>query len=104
MALAVSAIGVAGLYLSLSAGFAALIALVCYGGCAVLLAGSSYRSVELAIAGRWRQIGALGAAALLGALAYAAFRGHFSHATYFGETSATAMGRFFGHDALATGP
>lgn len=104
LALAVSAIGVAGLYLSLSAGFAALVALVCYGACAFLIAGSSYRSIELAIGGYWRQVGAVAAAALLAILAYSAYRGHFVHATYFGGAfgSAAIGRRFFAHDALAT--
>ena len=104
LALAVSAVGIAGMYLSLSAGFAALVALVCFGACAFLLAGSSYRSIEQAVGGRWRQVGALAAAALLALLAYAAYRGHFAHATYFGGAfgSAAIGRRFFAHDALAT--
>jgi len=59
LALAVVAIGIAGIYLSLSAGFAALIALVCYGGCALLLAGSAYRVLEPAVGAGWRQAGAV---------------------------------------------
>lgn len=104
LSMAVAAIGVAGIYLSLSAGFAAAVALVCYGGCALLVAGATYRSFEITIAGSWRQVGALGAAALLAVLAYAAFRGHFAHATYFGGAfGSAAVGRlFFAHDALAT--
>src|SRR2546426_11581631 len=57
LALAVVAIGVAGIYLSLSAGFAAIVALVCFGGCAVLLAGSTYRAVEPATGGALRPRG-----------------------------------------------
>jgi NADH:ubiquinone oxidoreductase subunit 6 (subunit J) len=104
MSLAVSAIGVAGIYLSLSAGFAAIVALVCYGGCALLLSGSTYRSVELAVGDRWRQLGAVAAASLLAVLAYAAYRGDFAHATFFGGSIGTAaLGRrLFAHDALAT--
>jgi hypothetical protein len=104
LSLAVAAIGVAGIYLSLSAGFAAIVALVCYGGCALLLAGSTYRSVELAIAAQWRQLGAVAAAALMAALAYAAYRGHFAHASFFGgPIGSAALGRrLFAHDALAT--
>jgi NADH:ubiquinone oxidoreductase subunit 6 (subunit J) len=104
LSLAVAAIGVAGIYLSLSAGFAAIVALVCYGGCALLLAGSTYRSVELAIAAQWRQLGAVAAAALMAALAYAAYRGHFAHASFFGGAiGSAALGRrLFAHDALAT--
>jgi NADH:ubiquinone oxidoreductase subunit 6 (subunit J) len=104
LSLGVAAIGVAGIYLSLSAGFAALIALVCYGGCALLLAGSTYRIVESSVGGYWRQVGAVASAALLAALAYAAFRGHFVHATFFGGAiGSAALGKLlFAHDALAT--
>jgi NADH:ubiquinone oxidoreductase subunit 6 (subunit J) len=104
LSLAVSAIGVAGIYLSLSAGLAAIVALVCYGGCALLLAGSTYRIVETAVGGRWRQVGAVAAAALMAVMAYAAFRGAFAHSTYFGGSiGSAAVGRLlFDHDALAT--
>jgi NADH:ubiquinone oxidoreductase subunit 6 (subunit J) len=104
LALAVAAVGIAGLYLSLSAGFAALVALVCYGGCALLLAGPGYRVIEPAIGARWRQAGAIAAAALMAALAYAAYRGDFSRAAYFGgDFGSAALGRrLFAHDALAT--
>lgn len=104
MALGAVAIGVAGIYLSLSAGFAALVALACYGGCAVLLAGPAYRVVEANIGGTWRQLGAVGAGALLLALAYAAFFGNFHESSYFGGDFGTAAigRRLFAHDALAT--
>jgi NADH:ubiquinone oxidoreductase subunit 6 (subunit J) len=104
LALGVAAIGVAGIYLSLSAGFAALVALVCYGACALILAGPAYRIVEPAVGGRWRQAGAIAAAALMAALVYAAYRGNFHSATYFGGPfGSAALGRqLFAHDALAT--
>lgn len=104
LALGVTAIGVAGIYLSLSAGFAAIISLVCYGASAWLLAAPRYRSVEQAVGDHWRQVGAAAAAALMALLAYAAFRGDFRHATYFGGAFGTAaLGRvLFAHDALAT--
>ena len=104
MALGAVAIGVAGIYLSLSAGFAGLVALACYGGCAVLLAGPTYRVLESATATIWRQLGAVGAAALLIALAYAAYFGDFNNAKYFGgDFGSAALGRrLFAHDALAT--
>jgi NADH:ubiquinone oxidoreductase subunit 6 (subunit J) len=104
LALAVVAIGVAGIYLSLSAGFAALVALVCFGGCALILAGSAYRVVEASVGGPWRQVGAVAAAALTAGLAYAAYRSDFVHATYFGGPfGSAALGRsLFAHDALAT--
>jgi NADH:ubiquinone oxidoreductase subunit 6 (subunit J) len=104
LALAGVAIGVAGIYLSLSAGFAALVALICYGGCALLLAGSAYRAVEPLVGSRWRQAGALGAAFLMLLIAYAAYRSDFIKATYFGGWfGSAALGRtLFAHDALAT--
>jgi NADH:ubiquinone oxidoreductase subunit 6 (subunit J) len=104
LSLGVAAVGVAGIYLSLSAGFAAVVALVCYGSCALLLSGSTYRIVEPVIGGRWRQVGAIAAAALMAVLAYAAYRGDFAQATYFGGSiGSAALGRrFFAHDALAT--
>jgi NADH:ubiquinone oxidoreductase subunit 6 (subunit J) len=104
LALAVVAIGVAGIYLSLSAGFAALVALVCYGSCALLQARSTYRAAEPFIGSRWRQAGALGAAALMALVAYAAYRADFVSATYFGGwLGSAALGRnLFARDALAT--
>jgi NADH:ubiquinone oxidoreductase subunit 6 (subunit J) len=103
LALGVVALGVAGLYLSLSAGFAAIVALVGYGGCALILAGSAYRIVEPAVGDRWRQVGAVGAAALMVLLAYAAYRGDFARFFYFGgPVGSAALGRrLFDHDALA---
>ena len=103
VALGVAGIGLAGLYLSLSAGFAALVALLCYAGGAWLLAGPRYRSLESVAGSVWRQAGALGAAGLLAILAYAALRGDFAHATFNGGTfGAAAVGRLiFAHDALA---
>jgi NADH:ubiquinone oxidoreductase subunit 6 (subunit J) len=104
LSFAVVAIGVAGIYLSLSAGFAAIVALACYGGCALLLAGSTYRGIETAVNNRWRQVGAVAAAGLMAVLAYAAFRGHFFREVFFGGPIGTAaLGRrFFDHDGLAT--
>jgi NADH:ubiquinone oxidoreductase subunit 6 (subunit J) len=105
LAMAVVAIGVAGIYLSLSAGFAALVALICYVACALVLAGSAYRVVEPAISARWRQLGAVGAAALIALLGYAAFRGYYPLQNLFfgGPFGSAALGRqFFAHDALAT--
>jgi NADH:ubiquinone oxidoreductase subunit 6 (subunit J) len=104
MALGAVAIGVAGIYLSLSAGFAALIALGCYGGCAVLLAGPTYRILESVTATVWRQLGAISSAVLFIALAYAAYFGAFHEAAYFGgDFGSAALGRrLFAHDAVAT--
>jgi NADH:ubiquinone oxidoreductase subunit 6 (subunit J) len=103
-AMGVAGVGLAGIYLSLSAGFAAVVALLCYAGCAALLAGPRYRSLDSVVRPLWRQLGAIGAAALLALLAYSAFRGDFDQATFFGGAFGTAaVGRLlFAHDALAT--
>jgi hypothetical protein len=85
-------------------GVAAIVVLVCYLGCALLVARPDYRTVEQAARGIWRQIGAVGAALLVVALAYAAFRGRFAHATsYAGPFNSVNVARLlFAHDALAT--
>jgi NADH:ubiquinone oxidoreductase subunit 6 (subunit J) len=103
LALGAAGVGVAGIYASLSAAFAGAIALVCFAGCAALLAGAGYRSVVQEASGRWRQIGAVAAAALFAVLAYAAFHGHFANATFGGDSvGAAPVGRLlFTHDALA---
>jgi len=103
-ALGVVGLGLAGLYVSLSAGFAALLALLCYLGAAWLIASPQYRSIEGVAGAAWRQIGAVGAGGLLAVLAYSAFRGDFVHAVYYGgEFGATALSRLmFARDAMAT--
>ena len=97
-------VGLAGIYLTLSAGFAALLALVCYLGCAAMFASPQYRRLETVVSGAWRQVGAIAAAALLAVLAYSAFRGDFGHASFYGGTFGAAnLGRlFFAHDVVAT--
>jgi hypothetical protein len=104
IAMAVAGAGIVGLYASLSAGFAGLVALVCYAGCALLVAGPQYRVMETVATGVWRQVGAVAAGGLFAILAYAAWRGDFVHATFRGgELGTAAVGRlFFVHDALAT--
>jgi NADH:ubiquinone oxidoreductase subunit 6 (subunit J) len=104
VALGVTGVGLAGLYAFLGAGFAAIVALVCYLGCALIVAGPRYRVMEAAVGPLWRQLGAVAAALLLAVLAYSAFRGNFAHATFYGGAFGTAaLGRlFFLHDALAT--
>jgi|ERR1700674_368565 len=111
LALAVAGVGVAGIYTSLSAGLAGVVALISFAGCALLLAGPSYRVIEPAVSGRWRQIGAVAAAVLFAVLAWSAFRGNFAAAftgyspiTLGGDGSgATQVGRqLFTHDALST--
>jgi NADH:ubiquinone oxidoreductase subunit 6 (subunit J) len=103
-ALGVAGLGLAGIYLSLSAGSAAMVALICYAGCALMFASPQYRRVDAVVGPLWRQLGAIGAALLLAVLAYSAFRGDFAYAGYFGGTFGTAnLGRLlFAHDALAT--
>jgi NADH-quinone oxidoreductase subunit J len=104
LALGAAGVGVAGIYASLSAAFAGVVALVAYAGCALLLAGPAYRAVGLEVSGRWRQAGAVAAAVLFAVLAYSAFRGHFVNATFAGgRVGAAAVGRLlFTQDALAT--
>jgi NADH:ubiquinone oxidoreductase subunit 6 (subunit J) len=104
LALGVSGLGIAGLYASLSADFAGLVALVCYAGGALLIAAPRYRIVDTPTGIVWRQAGAVAAAGLFAVLAYAAFRGDFVQATYKGgELGTAAIGRLlFAHDALAT--
>lgn len=101
-ALAVTAIGIAGIYVSLSAGFAALIALICYLICAFVIAGPRYRNLAPAVPPLWRQLGAIAAALLFAVLAFSAFKGDFVKATFFGGAFDTAaVGRLlFAHDAL----
>src|SRR2546430_17504159 len=67
--MAVVGLGLAGLYVSLSAGFAAVPALVCYLGAAWLLAAPPYPSFERGTGAGLRQIGGGGAGRLLAALA-----------------------------------
>jgi len=102
--LAICGLGLAGIYISLGAGFAAVIALVCYVGCAVLIAGPRYRSIETLTGAMWRQIGAIGAGAVLLVLGFAAYRGNFVTAKPSGDGFGIAdVGRLlFAHDALAT--
>lgn len=105
LGLAAMALGLAGAYLSLSAGFAAAVALVCYAGCAAMvLVGPGYRAVEAVVTPLWRQLGAVAAGALLAALAFSAFRGDFVHATFSGGLfDARAVARLLlEHDVLAT--
>src|SRR3989442_7702366 len=105
VALGLVGLGVAGIDLALSAGFAALVVLICYAGCALLAMRPDHRFLEQAASGPWRQAGAVGAALLLAVLAYAAFRGNFAHATFNGGPfGSVAVGRLlFAHHSLAAG-
>jgi NADH:ubiquinone oxidoreductase subunit 6 (subunit J) len=102
--LAVCGAGLAGIYISLGAGFAAIVALVCYAGCAALVAGPRYRRIESVVGPMWRQLGAIGAAALLLVLGFSAYRGNFVSAKPSGDGFGIAdVGRLlFAHDAMAT--
>ena len=104
LAVAASGLGIVGLYASLSADFAGLVALVCYSGCALLIAAPQYRVVDAPTGFIWRQAGAIAAAGLFAVLAYAAYRGDFVHAAFTGgEIGSAAVGQLlFAHDALAT--
>jgi NADH:ubiquinone oxidoreductase subunit 6 (subunit J) len=108
------AIGAAGLLASLSAGFAALVALVCLGASAVLLGGHELRAdqagrpagsvrASLAPADLPAQLGAAAAALLVAVLLVIAFGGVFAPSGGGeGPFGASAVGRaLFGRDALA---
>ena len=103
-ALLLTGVGIAGIDLSLSAGFTAGIVVLTFAGCAALIARHDYRSFDFPTGALWRQAGAIGAALLLLALAYAAYRGSFAHITFNGGALGTAaIGRLlFAHDAVAT--
>ena len=102
-AMGVLGVGLAGLYLTLSAGFVSVVALVCYLTCALMFASPQYRSLLGVAPVAWRQVGAVGAALLLAVLLYSALRGDFVHAGFNGGLFGTAnLGRlFFEHDAAA---
>jgi hypothetical protein len=104
LALFAAGAGIAGIDVSLSAGFTAGVVLLTFAGCAALLARHDYRSLDFPTGVLWRQLGAVGAAVLLVALAYAAYRGNFAHITFNGGALGTAaIGRLlFEHDAAAT--
>lgn len=103
-ALAITGIGLAGIYLSLSAGFAALVVLIAYAVCGALVAGPRYRSVESVIGAAWRQLAAVAAGGLLALLVYSALRGSFAQAKAFSDSfGASDVGRLlFAYDAFAT--
>lgn len=104
VALLISGAGVAGVYASLSAGFAALVVLGSFAGSALLVARPDYRAVVGGTHHAWRQLAAVGTAILLAALGYAAFRGDFAHVTFNGGFfGSVAVGRLLlVRDALAT--
>src|SRR4029077_18451509 len=77
LGLAIAGLGIAGLYASLSADYAGLVALVCYAGCALLIAAPRYRAVDSPTGAFWFQAGGVAAAGMFAVLAYADFRGDF---------------------------
>lgn len=109
LGLLILALGTAGLLASLSAGFAALVALVCLGGSALLVGGlgEDGSGVPVVLGRRAlalsAQLGGLAAAFLFALLAYVAWQGDFAHGAYPGGSfGAAALGRrLFAHDALA---
>src|SRR5256712_10580913 len=93
-ALAVVGVGLGGLYVSLAAGFAAVVALLCYLACGALVAGPRYRSVEVVGGPLWRQVGALGAAGLLVVIIYPPLpRGLLAPQVFVGGFRVLARGR-----------
>lgn len=107
LAFVLVAVGAAGMYAVLAAGFAAVVALVVLLASGLLLAPLPAAGPSTASSGRAGQLGAVACAALFAVLAYAAYRGGLFHGTYaagdFGLFNAAAMGRLlFGRDALAT--
>jgi NADH-quinone oxidoreductase subunit J len=100
------AVGAAGVLASLSAGFAAVVALVCLAASAVLLGSTDAAPVTSGPRGQaalTAQIGAVAAALLLAILLVVAFGGTFARGGQAGSAfDAVALGRlFFGRDALA---
>lgn len=96
------AVGAAGVLASFSAGFAALVALVCLGASAVLL-GPTDATTPRASGSLPAQVGAVAAALLLVILLVVALRGTFAGVAHAGPAfDAVALGRaLFGRDALA---
>ena len=106
LALLAVAVGTAGILGSLSAGFAALVSLVCLTTAAILIGARQPRlpAGGLGPEPRWpAQLGALAAAALFVVLAYAALRGDFVRGAYPGGWFGAAfVGRLVAaRDALA---
>jgi hypothetical protein len=96
------AVGLAGLYADLDAGYAALVALVAIGASALLLLGFRPVAVEEP-AGLAQQVGAALAGFVFLVLLYVAFEGrYFAGATFTGQFNAAAVARLLaGRDALA---
>ncbi|MDQ6918216.1 MAG: hypothetical protein M3Z98_02535 [Candidatus Dormibacteraeota bacterium] len=101
------AVGLAGLYADLDAGFAAVVTLIALGASALLLLSlrpaTRAAALEEDSGGIAQQLGGLLAGAILLVLLYVAFRGrYFAGATYTGLFNVAAIGRLLaGRDALA---
>jgi NADH:ubiquinone oxidoreductase subunit 6 (subunit J) len=96
------AVGLAGLYADLDAGFAAIVTLVAGGASALLLLGLRPAAVEER-AGIAQQVGAALAGVVFLALLYVAFQGrYFAGSSLIGQFNTAAIGRLLvGRDALA---
>ncbi|HYW27772.1 MAG TPA: hypothetical protein VE953_26610 [Terriglobales bacterium] len=106
MGLLALAVGAAGVLASLSAGYAAVVALVCLGASALLLGATDASAPAGGLRGPGAlpaQVGAAAAALLLVLLLVVALRGTFAAGGHAGSGfDAVALGRaFFGRDALA---
>ena len=99
------AVGTTGVLASLSAGFAALVALVCLGASAMLLGTTDAAAAApgRTQAGMSAQVGAVAAALLLAVLLVVAFGSSFARGGHAGSAfDAAALGRLlFGRDAIA---
>jgi hypothetical protein len=101
------AVGLAGLYADLNAGYAAIVTLVALGASALFLLGLRPPTRVAAgaeePAGTAQQLGAALAGVILLILLYVAFNGHhFSGAGFTGRFNSAALGRLLaGRDALA---
>ena len=97
------AVGLAGLYADLDAGFAALVTLVAVGASALLLLGVKPPVAAEEPAGLAQQVGAALAGVVLLVLLFVAFRGRYhAGSDLIGAFNAAALGRLLvGRDALA---
>ena len=103
LGVAAVAIGLAGLYADLDAGYVAIVTLVAVGASALLLLGLRSAAGLQEPAGIAQQVGAVLAGAMFLVLLYVAFKArYFAGATFTGQFNAAALGRLLvGRDALA---
>jgi hypothetical protein len=101
LGIGVVAVGLAGLYVDLDAGYAAIVTLVAVGASALLLLGLRPAAAEKP--GIAQQLGAALAGVVFLVLLYIAFEGrYFTGATFTGQFNTAALGRLLvGRDALA---